>query len=112
MRPGWASIALGRAYPRVSIDGFDLDESSIALAQADANATGLPDRVRFTMQDASQVQGDGDYDLMLAFECIHDIADPVGALRMEAAGFTCPSHEPDAEGFLHFARQLNEPGPS
>jgi ubiquinone/menaquinone biosynthesis C-methylase UbiE len=79
---GWASIALARAYPRVSIDGFDLDYASIALAQANANATELRDRVRFTMQDASQVQGDGDYDLVLAFECIHDMADPVGALRI------------------------------
>jgi len=79
---GWASIGLARAYPRVSIDGFDMDESSIALAQANANATGLRDRVQFTMQDASQVQSDGDYDLVLAFECIHDMADPVGALRM------------------------------
>ncbi|MEP6808149.1 MAG: class I SAM-dependent methyltransferase, partial [Chloroflexota bacterium] len=30
---GWAAISIARAYPRVRIYGFDLDESSIALAQ-------------------------------------------------------------------------------
>jgi len=36
-------------------------------------------------------------------------ADNVASIRcMEAAGFTRRSHEPDAEGFLYFARRLND----
>lgn len=33
---GWASIAIAQAFPKVSVDGFDLDEASIALARRNA----------------------------------------------------------------------------
>jgi SAM-dependent methyltransferase len=78
---GWSSIALARAYPGVRVDGFDLDEPSIALARSNAAETGLADRVTFSIQDASDPTLAGDYDLAIAFECIHDMGRPVEALR-------------------------------
>jgi 2-polyprenyl-3-methyl-5-hydroxy-6-metoxy-1,4-benzoquinol methylase len=78
---GWSSIALARAYPTVVIDGFDLDESSITAAQAQAAQEGLSDRVRFSTGDAADPALQGSYDLVTAFECIHDMARPVEALR-------------------------------
>lgn len=33
------------------------------------------------VRDAASVGADAPYDLVLAFECIHDMADPVGAMR-------------------------------
>ena len=41
----------------------------------------MSDRVRFTLVDAASVPTSGDYDLVAAFECIHDLPDPVGVLR-------------------------------
>jgi SAM-dependent methyltransferase len=78
---GWASIGIGSAYPRVRVDGFDLDAPSVALAQENARAFGVADRVRFAVRDAADTALAERYDLVTAFECIHDMADPVGALR-------------------------------
>src|SRR5919106_1402606 len=78
---GWSSIALARAYPKVQVDGFDLDEGSIAQAKANAQAEGLSDRVSFQVRDAADPELSGRYDLAIAIECIHDMSRPVQALR-------------------------------
>jgi SAM-dependent methyltransferase len=78
---GWSSIAFARAYPDVRVDGFDLDEPSIALAQRNALEAGLEDRVVFEARDAGDPTLAGRYDLVCAFECIHDMSDPVSVLR-------------------------------
>jgi SAM-dependent methyltransferase len=78
---GWSSIALARGYPRISVDGFDLDEASVTAAQANARAAGVDDRVTFQVRDAGDPELAGSYDLALAVECVHDMSDPVGALR-------------------------------
>ena len=43
---GWSSIAIAKAYPKVRVDGFDLDEPSIELARANAAEHGVADRVQ------------------------------------------------------------------
>ena len=78
---GWSSIGIARAYPAVTVDGYDVDADSIEAARRYAAAEGLADRVRFTLVDAASVPTSGDYDLVTAFECIHDLPDPVGVLR-------------------------------
>jgi SAM-dependent methyltransferase len=78
---GWASIGLARAYLKVRVDGYDLDPSSVALARDNAREMGVDDRVHFAVRDAADAASAGPYDLVLAFECIHDMADPVAALR-------------------------------
>jgi len=78
---GWSSIAIARAYPKVSVDGLDLDAASVELARRNAEAEGLGDRVRFRQADAGDPELAGRYDLVTAFECIHDMARPVEALR-------------------------------
>src|SRR5215211_9318108 len=78
---GWSSISMTRAYPKVRVDGFDLDEGSIAEAKANAEAEGLTDRVTFQVRDAADSQLWGRYDLAIAIECIHDMSRPVDALR-------------------------------
>jgi 2-polyprenyl-3-methyl-5-hydroxy-6-metoxy-1,4-benzoquinol methylase len=82
---GWAAIAIAKAWPGVRVDGFDLDDASIAAARKHAADAGVADRVRFELVD---VTGDlsgraalGSYDLVLAFEMVHDLARPVDALR-------------------------------
>jgi SAM-dependent methyltransferase len=76
---GWSSIALGRGFSGVSVDGFDSDEASIADARANAASAGVADRVRFSTTDAA-IGTDGSYDLVCCFEALHDMAHPVEAL--------------------------------
>src|ERR671910_2484883 len=78
---GWSSISIVRAYPKVRVDGFDLDEDSIAEAKANAEAEELTDRVTFQVRDAADPELSGRYDLAIAIECIHDMGRPVEALR-------------------------------
>jgi SAM-dependent methyltransferase len=78
---GWASIGLAIAYPRTRIDGFDVDPPSVARAQANAHEMGVAERVHFAVRDAVDAAQGEAYDLVLACECIHDMADPIGALR-------------------------------
>jgi 2-polyprenyl-3-methyl-5-hydroxy-6-metoxy-1,4-benzoquinol methylase len=78
---GWASIGLALAYPGVRVDGFDLDFPSVVLARTNATEMVVEDRVHFDVRAAADVAAHGQYDLVFAFECIHDMADPVGALH-------------------------------
>jgi SAM-dependent methyltransferase len=78
---GWSSIAFARGYDNVSVDGYDLDAPSIKAAKDHADAAGLSDRVRFHQVDAGTVDRAQTYDLVTAFECIHDLAQPVPVLK-------------------------------
>jgi len=78
---GWSSIGIARAYPHVRVDGFDLDAPSIELARANAAQFGMNGRLNFYVRDAADSSLAGQYDLVTAFEAIHDMSDPVGALR-------------------------------
>jgi SAM-dependent methyltransferase len=77
---GWAAIYLAQAYPAVRVDGFDLDDASVAAARRNAAARGVDDRVRFEVRDVTDPSMPGGYDLVWACEVIHDLGDPVGAL--------------------------------
>ena len=77
---GWSSIAIARAYPKVRVDGYDLDEPSVEFARANAEQAGVADRVSFHVRDASDPALEGSYDLATAFECVHDMGRPVEAL--------------------------------
>ncbi|MGH3992631.1 MAG: class I SAM-dependent methyltransferase, partial [Pseudonocardiaceae bacterium] len=77
---GWASIALAQGYPKVIVDGFDLDEESIRRAKRNATEAGVDDRVSFAVRDAADPGLAGRYDAALLFEALHDMARPVEAL--------------------------------
>jgi len=78
---GWSSIGIARAYPNVRVDGLDLDEPSIAEARANAAEAGVADRVDFQVRDAGDPALAGAYDLVTMFEALHDLSQPVAALR-------------------------------
>ena len=78
---GLAAITIATAYPNAEIDGYDLDEASVAVAQRAAADAGVADRVRFEVRDAADPGIRGDYDLVMAIEMLHDVPDPVGILR-------------------------------
>jgi 2-polyprenyl-3-methyl-5-hydroxy-6-metoxy-1,4-benzoquinol methylase len=78
---GWSSIAMALAYPRITVDGFDLDEDSIAAARRNVDQAGVSDRVSFSVSDASDSAPAEEYDLVTIFEALHDMSRPVDALR-------------------------------
>jgi SAM-dependent methyltransferase len=57
---------------------------SIEAARASAHAAGLTDRVKFDVASAQDYPG-AEYDLVTFFDCLHDMGDPVGAIRHTAA---------------------------
>jgi 2-polyprenyl-3-methyl-5-hydroxy-6-metoxy-1,4-benzoquinol methylase len=101
---GWSSIAIASAYPLVKVDGFDLDKASIKEAQRNAKESQVAKRVRFEVRDAADPRLHGTYDLVTAFETIHDMSNPVGALRamralVKAGGAVVVMDEKVAEEF-------------
>jgi len=98
---GWAGISLARAYPKITVDGFDLAESSIQLANQNAREAGVSDRVRFEVRDAGDPSLEGRYDLAIVVEAIHDMSDPVSVLANIRRNLT-------AGGALIVADQLTE----
>jgi SAM-dependent methyltransferase len=82
---GASSVALARAYPRAQVLGVDLDEASVAEARDQAAEAGVADRVTFVVGDAAQVAAEGPFELVTVFEALHDMGDPVGALRAACA---------------------------
>jgi SAM-dependent methyltransferase len=77
---GWSAIGIALAYPDVQVDGYDIDAPSVEAARRHAEEYGVTDRVRFHDGDIAAVEG-GTYDLVAAFECIHDLPHPVMVLE-------------------------------
>jgi SAM-dependent methyltransferase len=78
---GWSSIAMAHAYPKITVDGFDLDPDVIAVASENAEEAGVAERVRFAVTDASELRDSTGYDLVTIIEALHDMSRPVDVLR-------------------------------
>jgi 2-polyprenyl-3-methyl-5-hydroxy-6-metoxy-1,4-benzoquinol methylase len=72
---------MAKAYPNIEVHGYDLDAPSIEAARANAKAEGVSDRVKFFVKDASDPGLAGQYDLVTAFEMVHDLSHPVEVLQ-------------------------------
>jgi 2-polyprenyl-3-methyl-5-hydroxy-6-metoxy-1,4-benzoquinol methylase len=101
---GWSSIGIAAGYPAARVDGFDVDEPSVEQAARHAEEAGVADRVRFRAVDVGTLDEAGGFELVTAFECIHDLPDPVAVLtamrRMVApAGTVLVMDERVAERF-------------
>ena len=77
---GRGIIKLAQAFPRSRYVGYDVFQPSIDRANANAQAAGVADRVRFQHLDASNGLPE-QYDLITTFDVIHDAADPHGVLQ-------------------------------
>ena len=96
---GVTTILMAQAFPESSFVGFDAHDASIAAARKAAAEAGVNDRVTFEVATAKDFPGTG-YDLITFFDCLHDMGDPVGALRHASAalarGGTVMLVEPNA----------------
>jgi SAM-dependent methyltransferase len=78
---GRSSIAIARGYPKVTVDGIDLDQASIDRARQQLPASGVETRVTFHCRDAAEPELSGRYQLVTIFEALHDMSYPVEVLR-------------------------------
>lgn len=78
---GRAMIALAEAYPRSRFAGYDFSEQAVAAARAEARRRGLSN-VRFEARDVAELRAEdvAAYDLVTAFDAIHDQARPAEVL--------------------------------
>ena len=74
---GFSTLLMAEAFPHSRFVGYDFHAPSIEEANAHARAHGLADRVRFETVPAKEI-GEGDFDLITMFDCLHDMGDPRG----------------------------------
>lgn len=76
---GASTILMAQAFPKSTFVGIDYHASSIETAKQRAKEAGVAN-TEFIVADAASYNG-GRYDLIAFFDCIHDMADPIGAAR-------------------------------
>jgi SAM-dependent methyltransferase len=84
---GWSTLQLARRYPAASVDGYDIDDTSIALARRNLAGSGVEDRVRFEVCDLAE-PAEQPYDVITMFEALHDLAHPVEVLAAARRSLT------------------------
>lgn len=78
---GRAMLRLAEAFPASRFTGVDLCPDAFAETQVAAARRGLAN-LSFRAQDLSQVSSLGRYDLITAFDAVHDQKDPQGLLDL------------------------------
>jgi 2-polyprenyl-3-methyl-5-hydroxy-6-metoxy-1,4-benzoquinol methylase len=87
---GWALCLMAKTFPHSRFTGIDMSQEAIQAARTRAEEQGLRN-VQFHVRDAARLNGNaaemaGAFDLITAFDAIHDQADPAGVLRAIARG--------------------------
>lgn len=72
---GRAVITLAKAFPNSRFSGYDLSSTAIAAANAEAKRQDVPNAT-FVEQDAVKMADKEKYDLITAFDAIHDQVKP------------------------------------
>jgi SAM-dependent methyltransferase len=100
---GVSTQLMAKAFPKSRFHGFDYHEGSVESARKSAKEAGLGDRVSFDVHSAKTYPAEG-YDLVCFFDCLHDMGDPVGAIKHVretlAPDGTCMLVEPFAKDRL------------
>lgn len=81
---GHAINVMARAFPKSNFTGYDFSEEGVALGRLEAKDWGLPN-AKFEVKDVSKLDEVGQYDLITAFDTIHDQAHPRRVLAGVAA---------------------------
>ncbi len=87
---GASTILMAQAFPDSQFVGIDYHRPSIDTARDRAATSGV-NNATFEVADATSYQGN-DYDLIAFFDCLHDMADPVGAARHARAALKSDGH--------------------
>ncbi len=76
---GASTILLAKAFPKSTFVGYDYHAPSIEVARQRAKEADVKN-AQFEIADAAGYTG-RDFDLIAFFDCLHDMADPVGAAK-------------------------------
>jgi SAM-dependent methyltransferase len=76
---GIALMALAEAFPESSFEGFDPSQHAVHRARTVAAGKGLAN-VEFHVAEAAELHEAPTYDLVLTFDCLHDMTRPAAAL--------------------------------
>lgn len=74
---GTAAVTMAEAFPASQIVGIDVDEHSIQRARRRSEAI---ENVSFVVGDAAELDGDPGFDLVTAFDVVHDLPYPLETL--------------------------------
>lgn len=77
---GHAINLMAKTFPNSRFTGFDFSEVSLEVARAEADSLGLTN-ARFELKDVATLAGPPSYDLVTAFDAIHDQAQPRMVLK-------------------------------
>ncbi|HZD36979.1 MAG TPA: class I SAM-dependent methyltransferase [Nitrososphaeraceae archaeon] len=77
---GHAINVMAKAFPGSRFVGYDISDEGIRAANEEANKMGLSN-VRFAIKDLSLMNDSEQYDLITAFDTIHDQAQPTKVLK-------------------------------
>ena len=77
---GFSTLLMAKAFPNSRFVGFDFHEPSVEEARRHSLSHGLSERVRFEAASAKDIKDTG-FDLVTAFDCLHDMGDPRGCAR-------------------------------
>jgi len=80
---GHSSLLMAEAFPRSRFYGFDTHLTSIEAARRNAAESGLDEQVTFEIASAVDYTG-RKYGLICFFDCLHDMGDPIAAVRHAA----------------------------
>jgi SAM-dependent methyltransferase len=80
---GHSTLLMAQAFPNSRFHGFDTHAASLDAARRNAAAAGVGDRVDFSKASATGYPDRG-YGLICFFDTLHDLGDPVGAVRHAA----------------------------
>lgn len=86
---GHAINVMARAYPASRFVGFDIAEDAIAAARQEAAGLGLRN-AEFAVQDVTRLPPGEGFDLITAFDAIHDQREPATVLKS-----VCTALRPD-----------------
>lgn len=76
---GHAVNLMARTYPASRFTGYDFEPDAIETARREAKGWGL-DNVTFEVQDVTELEARNAFDLITAFDAIHDQAHPAEVL--------------------------------
>jgi SAM-dependent methyltransferase len=74
---GYSTRLMAAAFPNSEFVGIDYDEGSIGCAKAEMNGA---KNLRYEVAKAQDYKGAG-FDFVAMFDALHDMGDPVGALK-------------------------------
>ncbi len=77
---GRAAMIMAAAFPESSFNGIDLNRESIDRAKVMASEKGIAGRSTFQVAAVEELESSPSYDLIMAFDCVHDFSNPVDTL--------------------------------